>query len=402
MIPWDRWGKNTVRVFKSAFKSLKPVSFRGAQLLPNARRVARGRRKSRAKSCQTFCHSPRGGHTLLPPLHLRWHRRVTTKAGLSRLRPLCPSPSSHSCEFPQRRLRPRPAPGAASPELPTLTPSPRPELEPQGACAAVARGTERAGMAGAGWRQNSPITTQRGTQFLHSLSAILEGRHRATLRLSLLPPRRRHLRLRASRGNAGGSRTVKVRRGPGRNSLAHGDPPRWHAWGPRKQQASWARGLRAHSQRPFCLPPSEHSARPTVSISHSARAEPRTSSQEPSFALHAGACSCSSSPVILPFLRAPRVGAAALCSPALDHGEFLSWSWSPLLSWRTRKLLGPPWVLSALANSSPVSRIPLPGDRSLRRTKAEQSSSAHWARARLEEGGLYTGKGSPASGPEKF
>lgn len=267
-------------------------------------------------------------------LHSRWHQKVMTTAGLSWLPPRCPSPSSHCPEFPQQRLWPRPTTEAAAPRLSMLTPSPQPESELRGACLTMAQGLERAGTAGWGAKTELTYSNPTGNTIFHSLSAIFGGRHHATLRLSLslslslFPPRRRHIRLWASRGNTGSSRTVEVQHLHGLNQLAQRDYTCQHAWAPLKKRASKMRDLRVRSQRPAYLPYSRHSGRPTVGVSRLARILGRgreelhrkASLLEPNCALHAGACSCLSSPSILPFFGAPRVGTAALCTGALGRG----------------------------------------------------------------------------------
>lgn len=133
-------------------------------------------------------------------------------------------------------------------------------------------------------------------------------------------------------GNTGGSRTADVQYQPRLSWLAHRDTPHrpTHLTGQGhplpKERASETGDLWDRSQRPACLLHSQHSGRPTVGVSRRAafgprpgRAAPRTSFQEPSCALHAGACSCLSSPIILPFLVNN-----CFVYWARSHGEFLS------------------------------------------------------------------------------
>lgn len=139
---------------------------------------------------------------------------------------LCPAPTppnSHSRGGSQGQPR------AASTKLPTLTISSRLALELQGACSPspphkwprVWR--ERGSRAGV----RTELTYSNPTRdTVPSLSPRHLGRTSPRqLRLSLLPPRRRHIRVRESLGNPGGFRTLEVQHHPGLNCLVHTHTP---------------------------------------------------------------------------------------------------------------------------------------------------------------------------------
>lgn len=222
------------------------------------------RRKSRAKSCQGSVTRPEEATPpFFPLLHSRPQRRVTTKANVSRLVPHCPSPSSHYLQFPQQRLWPRPTSGCLL-ELSTLIPSPRPELELQKECPPMAQGLE-SGTGNLRGEKRTHLMQTKGEQFLHALSAILEGRHRAPLRFFLFSLRRHHIR-------PGHSTETQEALGLWRSEPGE-DRPVWsgnstpqHTRAPGETANVMNTGLKAFSQRRACLPHSEHCGRPSASL----------------------------------------------------------------------------------------------------------------------------------------
>lgn len=275
---------------------------------------------SGAKSCQGSVTRPEEATPpFFPLLHSGPQRRVTTVSPgfcrtALRLPPTTLSSHSRGCgQGPHR---------AASPKLSTLIPSPRPEFELQDACPPMTQRLERAGLASWGAEKRTHLEQSKGEQFLHALSAILEGRHRAPLRLFLLPLRRHHIRpgrpmytleaLVQWTSDTGEARPDRPTEIPLPSILGP----------PAKPQTSRIRDLRSHSQRPACLPHSEHYGWPTVGIS------PMASGRA---ARHRGPLSRSQivhcmlglvvSFIILPFLRTPRVETACVLR-LLAKGDF--------------------------------------------------------------------------------
>lgn len=172
-------------------------------LLHSGFKTLDGCRGGRAKSCQRLGHSPRGSHTPSFPTRggiIGWQPKpISPGFCLPALRPAPTPANSHSRGCGQGQHQDC---LARAFNVNTWL---RQQLALQGTCPLETQDLEGAGMAGWGQRQNSPIATQGETLFLHSHSAILEGRHWATLRLSLPTPRRRHIRLWEIRGNSVGS-----------------------------------------------------------------------------------------------------------------------------------------------------------------------------------------------------
>lgn len=115
------------------------------------------------------------------------------------------------------------------------------------------------------WNFTLVLMQTKGEQFLHALSAILEGRHRAPLRFFLFSLRRHHIR-------PGHSTETQEALGLWRSEPGE-DRPVWsgnstpqHTRAPGETANVMNTGLKAFSQRRACLPHSEHCGRPSASL----------------------------------------------------------------------------------------------------------------------------------------
>lgn len=320
--------KRPVGVLLTALTSPNPGSFRGAhKLLPNAGRVPSGWRTGRAGSCQRLGPAPGRGHApSLPPSPLTAvsgghpSPSLPASAALPFARLPLP-PNSHSRGGSQGQPR------AASTKLPTLTISSRLALELQGACSPspphkwprVWR--ERGSRAGV----RTELTYSNPTgDTVPSLSPRHLGRTSPRqLRLSLLPPRRRHIRVRESLGNPGGFRTLEVQHHPGLNCLVHTHTPRFTPTPYKPGRPPLPKIASVKDRRPqgsLGAPRLYSSCSAFRSANSPGLAlASQASFPEPQCAVHAGACSCLSSHIILSFL-----GKNCSVYWALGHGEFLS------------------------------------------------------------------------------